>query len=279
MQKNIEMAIEFIQSKAPFFQPKVAIILGSGLGPLADQIENPIEIAYGEIPGFHVSSVHGHAGKLFLGTLNGVPVACLKGRVHLYENPDFNKLKLMIRTLKVLGCNTLMMTNAAGSLNKSVGPGELSLITDHINFQGTNPLIGANDEDFGPRFPAMNNAYDAKLRQQIKAVAQKINVKLHEGVYLATLGPTFETPAEIRAFKLLGADLVGMSTVSENIVAVHCGMKVVAVSAIVNLGAGMVDNPPSHEETLHFADIASDNLIKLFKAFLTEHKNELMAEE
>lgn len=271
MQKNVESAVEFIQSKAPFFQPKVGIILGSGLGPLADQIENPIEIEYGEIPGFHVSSVHGHAGKLFLGTLNDVPVACLKGRVHLYENPGFDKLKLMIRTLKMLGCNTLMMTNAAGSLNKSVGPGELSLITDHINFQGTNPLIGANDEDFGPRFPAMNNAYDAKLRQQMKAVAEKIDVTLHEGVYIATLGPTFETPAEIRAFKILGADLVGMSTVSENIVAVHCGMKVVAVSAVVNLGAGMVENPPSHEETLHFADVASDNLIKLFKAFLAKY--------
>lgn len=279
MLENIAKTVEFIRSKAPFFSPKVGIILGSGLGPLADQIKNSISIDYQEIPGFPISSVHGHAGKLFLGTLNSVPVACLKGRIHLYENPNFDQLKLMIRTLKALGCHTLMMTNAAGSLNEDIGPGELSLITDHINFQGTNPLIGINDDFFGPRFSAMNNAYDIDLRQKLKAVAHKINIPLHEGVYLATLGPTFETPAEIRAFKMLGADLVGMSTVPETIVAVHCGLKVAAISAIVNLGAGMIENPPSHEETLHFANIASTNFVKLIKTFLTKYKNELISKQ
>jgi xanthosine phosphorylase len=259
-----------IQQKISGFQPEVGIILGSGLGPLADRLINPISFSYEELPGFPVSTVEGHAGSLVFGKLGGVPVMCLKGRVHLYEGQSFATLKMIIRILKHLGCHTLITTNAVGSLRKEVVPGEVVAITDHINFLGTNPLVGPNDDEFGPRFVAMDNAYDSDLRRQLHAVADEIGITLHDGVYLASLGPTFETPAEIKAFKILGADMVGMSTVPEVIMARHCSLKVVAISAVTNLAAGMSDVVLSHEQTLAGAKLAEEKLCKLVEAFLSK---------
>ncbi|MBN1684560.1 MAG: purine-nucleoside phosphorylase [Gammaproteobacteria bacterium] len=267
--------VEVIRKKDPNFIPKVGIILGSGLGPLADEIENKVAIPYNELPGVPSSTVPGHEGSLILGNLSGVPVVCMKGRIHLYEGVAAHKIKLLIRTIKQLGAHTLILTNAAGSLRKEVIAGEIALITDHINFQHTVPLIGPNDEEFGERFVAMDNAYDKSLRQKLKLVAEKHGVPLHEGVYIAVLGPNFESPAEIRAFKVLGADMVGMSTVPEVIVARHCGLKVVAISTITNLAAGMEDKSLSHDDTLLYAKIGAKKLHKLLKAFLEEYQDEL----
>lgn len=261
-------AATYIQEKKPGFKPKMGLVLGSGLGGLADELTDRTVIAYTELPGFPESKVAGHAGKLVLGYLAGVPIACLQGRVHYYEGAAHEKIKTLVRTLKLIGCEILFATNAAGSLRPEVGPGEIMAISDHINFQGLNPLIGPNDEAFGPRFVSMDAVYDKGLRTKLQVAAKAEGFALSEGVYLATLGPMFETPAEIRAFRVLGADLVGMSTVSEVTVARHCGLSVVAVSAICNFAAGMSDEIISHEGTLHFAGLAASRMIQLIKGFL-----------
>ena len=273
--KTLAAGAALIRELAPNIKPKVGLMLGSGLGPLADEIKDAVVIPYSELPGFPISTVKGHEGALILGYLGGMPIICLKGRVHLYECPSMSRVKRPIRMLKHLGCHSVILTNAAGSLRSEVGPGELVLINDHINFQHTNPVIGPNDEEYGARFFAMNNAYDTELAFALKTAARDINVNLHEGIYLSVLGPSFETPAEIRAFRILGADLVGMSTVPEVIVARHCGLKVAAISSVVNLAAGMVDMPPSHEETLKYGNIAAKNLVKLIKMFLEKNADEL----
>ena len=235
--------------------------------------EDKTILSYADIPGFPVSTVSGHAGELVLGHLNGVPVVCLKGRAHSYEGTADEKVKTLIRTFKALGCEVYLATNAAGSLHAEVGAGELVAITDHINFQPTNPLVGANDEAFGPRFVSMDAAYDTELRQALHQTANQLEINLHEGVYLSTLGPVFETPAEIRAFRILGADVVGMSTVPEVIIARHCGLRVVVISAITNLAAGMSAEQLSHEGTLHYANLASKNLCQLVASYMEQLKN------
>jgi xanthosine phosphorylase len=267
---NLIKSAEIIQQKVSDFVPKVGIVLGSGLGPLAARIENSTSIPYKDLPGFPISKVVGHAGALVLGNLGGVPVACLQGRVHLYEGTPPDHLKMIIRILKHLGCHTLVTTNAVGSLREEVVPGELVAISDHINFQGTNPLIGPNDEDFGPRFFAMDDAYDKKLRQKLHETADELGIAWHEGVYCAAMGPCFETPAEINAFRILGADTVGMSIVPEVLVARHCGLKVVAISAITNLAAGLSKVQLSHDQTLRGAKLAEEKLCKLIEAFLSK---------
>jgi xanthosine phosphorylase len=263
-----ELVAKFIKEKHPDFTPEIGIILGSGLGALADLLDDKHIIPYESLDGFPVSTVSGHAGKMVLGYLHNVPVVCLQGRVHGYEGTSGDKIKLMIRTLKLLGCHTYFATNAAGSLRAEVAAGELVAITDHIHFQPSNPLVGANDDAFGPRFVSMDDVYDKTLREYLHQAAKKIEVPLHEGVYLSTLGPVFETPAEIRAFKILGADVVGMSTVPEVMVAKHCGMRVVVVSVITNLAAGMSDEKLSHEGTLHYANMASQRLCRLVSTFM-----------
>ena len=252
-----------IRKLAPTIRPRIGLILGSGLGGIAEQITNAISIPYHELPGFPISRVEGHAGQLLIGDFNGVPVACLQGRAHLYEGTQGEAIKTMIRTLKLLGCESLIITNAAGTLHSDVKPGTLMLISDHINFQGQNPLIGLNDEEFGPRFFPMDNAYDHGLRQEITEVAETGNITIATGVYISVTGPMFETPAEIHAFRHLGADAVGMSTVSEVIVAKHCGLKVAAISAITNLAAGMSEEEISHNGTLEFGQIAAKDLQNL----------------
>ncbi len=265
-----ELAAKLIAAEKPNFKPRVGIILGSGLGGLSENIKEVTAISYDHLPGFHSCTVEGHGGKLLLGTLEGVPVACLQGRAHLYEGVSNEVVQSLIRTLHLLGCETLLATNAAGSLREEVPPGELMVISDHINFQFSNPLVGTNDEDFGPRFVALEDAYDPQLRQQLFAVAKELNITLHEGVYIGTLGPSFETPAEIRAFRILGADAVGMSTVPEVIVARHCGMKIAVVSVITNLAAGMAAQKLSHHETLRVANQAAEKLMHLITNFVKQ---------
>lgn len=260
-------ACEMIQ-KITSHKPTIGFILGSGLGPLADAIEDADVIPYDDLPGFPISTIKGHAGRLVIGKLCGVSVACLQGRVHAYEGTSSDHIKTLVRTLKLLGCEELIITNAAGSLREEVPPGDLVIIKDHINFQHSNPLIGPNDDEFGPRFVSLDDVYDADLRGQLQAGAKRLNMHVTEGVYLSVLGPVFETHAEIRAFRTLGADMVGMSTVPEAIVARHCGLRIAAVSAICNFGAGMSPQHLSHEVTLQGAQLAIDKLINLIKEFL-----------
>jgi xanthosine phosphorylase len=261
-------AASIISARAPEFSPKVGVVLGSGLGSVANQITQPIMISYAELPGFPVSTVVGHSGRLVLGYLNGVPVACLQGRAHNYEGVSPEAVQILIRTLKLIGCDTFIATNAAGSLRAEVGAGSLMMITDHINFQGSNPLVGPNDDYFGPRFIAMGNAYDLALCERLRKVAKQLEIPLHEGVYMAVIGPSFETAAEIRAFRILGADAVGMSTVPEVIIAHHCGMRVAVVSSIVNLATGMSPEILTHEGTVHFAKLAAKDLSRLLVEFI-----------
>lgn len=261
-------AAEIIKVRAPGFEPRVAMILGSGLGVLADQMTDAVTIGFDELPGFPISTVHGHAGQLVLGTLAGVKVACMKGRGHFYEGYGPTVMTSAIRTLKLIGCELLFVTNAAGSLRAEVDAGSLVAISDHINFLPGTPMIGPNDDRFGPRFFSMANAYDAGIRSTIKEVAAEKGIVLHEGVFISVPGPNFETAAEIRAYKTLGADTVGMSVVPEVISARHCGLKVTGVSVITNLAEGMSPFALSHEQTLKYAAVGAESLVKLILAFL-----------
>jgi xanthosine phosphorylase len=247
--------------------PRLGIILGSGLGAVAEALEDAVTIPYTELPDFPAPSVHGHAGTLALGTLSGVSVACLQGRKHIYEGGDLGAMRGPVRALKAAGAEALFVTNAAGSLNAEVGPGSLMAISDHINMLGVNPLTGPNDDAVGPRFPSLRDAYDPELRRLLHEAADTTGSTLAEGVYLATAGPSFETPAEIRAFRTLGADAVGMSTVPEVILARHAGLKVAAVSAITNLAEGMGGEALSHEQTLRYANEAAGDLTRLIIEF------------
>jgi xanthosine phosphorylase len=261
-------AAAIVRARMPAgFAPRAALILGSGLGVLADQMTDAVTIGFDELPGFPISTVHGHAGQMVLGTLAGVPVVCLKGRGHFYEGYGMGVMTSAIRTLKLLGCEFVFVTNAAGSLRTEVDAGSLVALNDHINFLPGTPMIGPNDERFGPRFFSMANAYDADLRKLLQATAAEKNITLHEGVYIAYPGPNFETPAEIRAFGRLGADVVGMSVVPEVVPARHCGLKVVGVSVITNLAEGLSPFPLSHEQTLKYAAIGAESLVKLIHAF------------
>ncbi len=260
-------AAALIAERAPGFVPRLGLILGSGLAELADAIEPVAQISYTELPGFPQPSVEGHHGRLVLGTLAGVPVACLQGRAHVYEGVAPPALRAPVRTLRAAGAELLLATNAAGSLRAEVGPGRLMLIEDHINLLGINPLTGPNDDEAGPRFPSLRDAYDPGLRARLELAAAAAGVELATGVYLATAGPSFETPAEIRAFRTLGADAVGMSTVPEVIVARHCGLRVAAISVITNLAEGMAAEPLSHAQTLRFAGQAAGDLRRLVERF------------
>lgn len=247
---EVERAVEVIHQKTNGFKPRVGLILGTGLGGLADQVSESQSISYSDIPGFPVPSVKGHAGLLTVGQLGGVPVVALKGRVHLYEGGEIKPLKIMVRTMAALGIDFLLCTNAAGSLKKEVGPGELVALRDHINFMGVNPLIGPNDDAFGERFVDLENCWDPELRAQLHKAAKECGQPLHEGVFGGWMGPVFETPAEIKMLQILGCDTVGMSMIPENIVARHCGLKCVGVSAITNFAVGVSDAPVSHAENV-----------------------------
>jgi xanthosine phosphorylase len=272
---DFQPALDVIHKLAPGLNPKIGIILGSGLGPLADEIEDAVKIPYHKLPGMPVSSVKGHDGELILGHHKGVAVACLNGRIHFYEGATPKDFKLFIRLIKCLGCSHLIITNASGSLRKEIPAGELVLISDHINFQGTNPLIGENDDEFGPRFFPTTEAYDPMMRDEFKKAAKKNGITLHDGVYFSVMGPYFETAAEIRAFRTLGADVIGMSTVPDVLVALHAGLKVNVISSISNLSADMNDEPLSHEITLKYVQMASDKLRQLVSTFIADYGSTL----
>lgn len=277
MGSSMADVMQVIQRYAPKgFAPKLGMILGSGLSLLAEQITNPVTIPYQAIPGLTAGGVSGHASLLVMGNLNGVPIVCLRGRLHLYEGVSYESIRILIRIIKKLGCSTLLLTCAAGSMLEGAGPGDLMMITDHINFQPGNPLVGPNDESIGPRFVAMEDAYDVGLQEIMQSAASRLNIPLHKGVYVSTLGPSFETPAEIRAFKKWGADAVGMSVVPEVILARHCGMRVACVAAITNLAAGLSKEKISHEGTLQYGEVAARKLTKLIPEFLKGVGSELV---
>ncbi|MBI3886493.1 MAG: purine-nucleoside phosphorylase [Opitutae bacterium] len=255
--ENVRRSQEKITALLGGLKPKLAIILGSGLGGLAARIEQPAAIAYRDLPGFPVLTVPGHVGELLAGRLGGVPVIVLRGRKHFYETDDAYPLKTMIRAVHAAGVETLFLSNAAGSLRPHIKVSELMLITDHINFLGLNPLTGANDDAFGPRFYSMSDAWDKELAAKVRAVAGHEDIPLHEGVYMAFLGPSFETPAEIRLAQMLGADAVGMSSVPDCLIARHCGMKVIGVSCITNMGAGLSDENLTHAHTMTNASLGA----------------------
>ncbi|MBS5909526.1 MAG: purine-nucleoside phosphorylase [Paenibacillus macerans] len=263
----IRDAADYIRSRAAH-TPKVGLILGSGLGVLADRIEQPVTIAYKDIPYFPQSTVEGHAGELLIGTIQGTAVVLMKGRFHMYEGYGPELTAFPVRVMKELGVSTLLVTNAAGGVNTSYSPGGLMLISDHINLTGKNPLIGPNDGELGPRFPDMSQAYSRRLRETARQVAGEKGVPLQEGVYAGLLGPSYETPAEIRMLHTLGADAVGMSTVSEVIVARHAGLEVLGISCISNMAAGILDQPLSHAEVMETTDRVREKFLSLVLAII-----------
>jgi inosine/guanosine/xanthosine phosphorylase family protein len=264
----VTAAADLIRSQAGDLRPRAALVLGSGLGGVADAVEDGAAIPYSALPGFPVGSVVGHAGRLVLGRLGGLPVAVLQGRAHLYEGIDPAALAVPVRTVRALGAELILFTNAAGSLRPEVGPGRLMALTDHINLTGRNPLTGPNDDAIGERFVGLGRAYDPELLDRLRAAAAQEAIDLAEGVYIAVPGPSFETAAEIRAFRILGADAVGMSTVLEVIAARHCGMRVAAVSAVTNLAEGLSAETLSHEGTLAAAGRAASDLERLLRRFV-----------
>jgi xanthosine phosphorylase len=267
-QQAAQVICAALDDAAAGWRPRVGLILGSGLGPVADDIAPVLVLPYDRIPGFPRPSVEGHAGRLVLGTLGGARVACLQGRVHLFEEASAADIRTLVHGLKRIGCEMLLLTNASGSLRPDRIPaGGLMALTDHINMTHFNPLVGPNDERVGPRFPAMDGAYDAVLRDLLHRAADAAGVTLHDGVYVGVVGPSFETPAEIRSFQILGGDVVGMSTVPEVIVARHCGMRVAAISAAVCPAAGLGPSI-THAQTLEVGALCSAQLIRLLPAFL-----------
>lgn len=245
------------------FVPKAAVVLGSGLGDYAENIRVEHEIPYSELEGFPVSTVPGHAGKFIFGYIDGIPVACMKGRVHYYEGYPVSDVVLPVRLLGLMGTQVLFLTNAAGGVNTSFHAGDLMLIKDHISAFAPNPLIGPNIDELGPRFPDMSAVYDKDLQKLLTRTAKENHIFLQEGVYAQMTGPSYESPAEIRMLRTMGCDAVGMSTVVEAIAANHMGMKICGVSCISNLAAGMSDSPLSHQEVQEAADMAAPNFKKL----------------
>lgn len=253
LSRAVSEAAEYLRARLPA-RPYLALVLGSGLGGLADRIEDPVYIPYGQIPRFPVSTAPGHAGRFVFGRLSGRMVLCMQGRFHYYEGHDMAAIALPVRVLKALGCRALVLTNAAGGVNWDFSVGDFMLITDHINFMGANPLRGENDDAIGPRFCDMTHVYTPEFQQTARQVAAQQGITLREGVYLGYMGPSFETPAEIRAFRTLGADAVGMSTVPEAIAASHCGLPVLGVSLITNMAAGMAGKRLSGDEVIEIAN-------------------------
>jgi purine-nucleoside phosphorylase len=252
--------------------PRIAIILGSGLGAVADRVQNSVVTPYAEIPHFPCSTVEGHSGKLVVGTLVGVPVVVMQGRVHGYEGYDPEEVTFPMRVLARLGIKTVIVTNASGGIRLGLEPGDLVLISDHINFLGRNPVSGPNDIRFGPRFFDMTEAYSKRLRALAHEAAEEDGFTLSEGVYLAVSGPSYETPAEIRAFRVLGADLVGMSTVPEVIVARHMGINVLGISCVTNLAAGILDRLLDHSEVIETGRRTQDRLSRLLMRVIPKIK-------
>jgi purine-nucleoside phosphorylase len=262
--ETIEKSSNYLKNKYTC-SPKIGLILGSGLGVLAEEIQNPVKIPYSEIPDFPVSTVAGHAGQLVFGQLAGQEVVAMQGRFHYYEGYNFDQVTFPVRVMKELGVEVLIVTNAAGGVNESFNPGDLMIITDHINNMGGNPLIGPNDSRLGDRFPDMSEAYSKELRQKAKEIANTLSLTIKEGVYVGNTGPAYETPAEVRLVRTLGGDAVGMSTVPEVIVARHAGLKVLGISCISNMAAGILDQPLTHDEVIETTEKVRANFLSYVK--------------
>ncbi|WP_055071774.1 purine-nucleoside phosphorylase [Clostridium massiliamazoniense] len=259
---KIKNAADYILEKSKY-KPELGLILGSGLGAIADTIEDAEYYNYNELPGFPVSTVEGHAGRLVIGKLKGRVVVAMQGRFHYYEGYTMQEVTFPVRVMKLLGVEKLIVTNAAGAVNTNYTPGDLMIISDHINFSGANPLVGKNLAEFGTRFPDMSDAYDKDLRAKVKEIAKDLNMSLQEGVYAMFSGPTYETPAEIRMARTMGADAVGMSTVPEVIIAKHSGLQVVGISCMTNMAAGILDQPLNHEEVMETSERVRKSFITL----------------
>jgi purine-nucleoside phosphorylase len=262
--ERAEHAARFIRSRADT-DVRVALVLGSGLGAFADRLEEAQALSYAEIPGFARSTVEGHAGRLVVGKVGGVGVAAMQGRFHFYEGYTLEEVTFPIRTLGLLGAKSILLTNAAGGLNNSFEQGSLVCISDHLNLMGTNPLLGKNDPRFGPRFPDMTEVYDREYQDVAIHEARGIGIELRRGIYAALTGPSYETPAEIRMLRLLGADAVGMSTVPEAIVARQMGLRVLGLSCITNMAAGVLDKPINHEEVIETGERVRDTFAELLR--------------
>lgn len=263
----IRESADYIESRATL-RPRLALVLGSGLGAFADTLENQTAIPYQDIPGWPPSTAAGHAGKLVVGTVDGTPVVALAGRVHLYEGYTAQQVVYGLRTLDMFGIESVVLTNAAGGVNPAYGPGQLVLISDHINLLGQNPLTGPNDDSLGPRFPDMTEGYSRRYRQIAREAGSEIGLDLQAGVYAAVPGPSYETPAEIRYLRAIGADLVGMSTALETIAANHMGMRVLGISCVTNYAAGVTDQKLDHKEVLEVGDRIKGTMIMLLRRVL-----------
>lgn len=264
MYDKIKKSADYIMSITDY-RPEIALILGSGLGDLADQLDKKVIIPYKDIPNFKVSEVQGHKSQLVIGYLNGRCVLAMQGRFHYYEGYTQQEITYPIRVFKEIGIDKIIVTNAAGGCNKSFNPGNLMIINDHINFSGSNPLIGKNHDEFGPRFPDMSQAYSKRLISIAKDCAKELSIDVKEGVYMYFSGPTYETPAEIRMARTLGADAVGMSTVPEVIVSRHCGIEILGISCITNMASGILDQPLNHEEVIETSNRVKNDFSSLIK--------------
>lgn len=265
----IDEAVRIIRQRTDLV-PEVGMILGSGLGDYADRIENPVKIPYQDIPNFPVSTVAGHAGQFVLGNRNGKTVIAMQGRIHYYEGYTQRQITLPVRIMKRLGVRNMLLTNASGGVNLSFAPGTLMMISDHINYSGSNPLLGPNFEIDGLRFPDVSRVYPKELRDKLRQCAAREGIALQEGVYMMFSGPCYETPAEVRMARTLGADAVGMSTVPEGIVCAHCGIPVLGISCITNYAAGILDQPLSHQEVVETAARVKDTFVQVVDLILKE---------
>src|SRR3984957_9494632 len=264
---HAESAAQLVLTRTPL-RPRIALVLGSGLGGFADSLTDSTRVPYAEIPAFPESTAIGHAGQMVIGNAGNVPVAAMQGRVHLYEGYSAQQVTFPVRVFGRMGISAVILTNAAGGINLSYSQGALVLIRDHINLQGENPLVGPNDDRFGVRFPDMTRAYSREYREIAREEAAKLNIPLHEGVYAALLGPSYETPAEIEYLRRIGADLAGMSTVAEVIAARHMEMKVLAISCVTNMAAGILDQPLSHAEVMETGERVKTIFESLLRAVL-----------
>lgn len=265
---DINETVSFIRSNTNH-HPEIGLVLGSGLGALADTLSEPTFLTYGEIPHFAASTAPGHKGRLVIGKLGDKTLLCMQGRFHYYEGYSMKQVTYPIRVMKALGIKTLILTNASGGLDLGFAPGDFMLITDHINYMGVNPLIGPNEDEFGVRFPDMSRVYSRELGEIAKTAAKDLGITLRQGVYVGFTGPSYETPAEIKMFQILGAGAVGMSTVPEAIVASHCRMEVLGISCISNLASGILDVPLTGEEVIEVCDRAGDEFTRLITGVIS----------
>lgn len=269
LHEKIEQAVQTIERQIEI-TPRLGLILGSGLGELGEEVKNPRVIPYQDIPGFVESKVQGHAGQLVVGTLEGVPVYLMQGRYHYYEGHPIQQIVFPVQVMANIGPDVMIVTNASGAVNEQFEVGDLALITDHINFLGNNPLIGVDDEEVGPQFVDMTYAYDPELQELAREQARQQGIRLREGVYVASMGPSYETPAEVKMYRRLGGDLAGMSTVPEVIAANHAGLDVLGLSCITNMGAGVLDQPLSHEEVIETTETAKEKFKPLVRSIIAE---------